>query len=377
MTLIATAGVDGPWTGESMECSIQIWDTRTGKLVATLKGHTGEVHRLAWTKDGKTLISGSYDYSIRTWNTTKWEQIAILDEHTQEVFALAISPNDRILASASGDRTTRLWNLDNGKPIGSPLQHAEQVNCVSFSAGGKLLATGCNDKIAYLWDVGAIIKEAGLDELLSHSKANKSALHADATRPPVQRHPPAGQVPHGFFDGVSPVHSSAQGRSHSSEPQRSTLLRRLFHRYHSSSSAHDTSLSTPIDWARNLSRPRRQSSEGIELQGRSPSVVEVPCAKGKRRNACAREKRKKLILPSKNSVASSSQPPKPNVTQLSLQPQAADSSLSTTPAVGDATAAPTSTMPSRPDAMIRQVGLWTRFWLFLGCISLEYTDGHH
>jgi WD40 repeat protein len=172
MTMIATAGFDQLWDEESTKSSIQIWDAKTGKLVATLKGHTGQVRCLAWTKDGKTLISGSYDYSIRTWNTTKWEQIAILNEHTDIIFAIAISPNDRILASTSQDKTARLWNLDNNQPISSPLQHAEQVNCVSFSAGGKLLATGCDDKNAYLWDVAAIVKEAGLDELLSRSEVS-------------------------------------------------------------------------------------------------------------------------------------------------------------------------------------------------------------
>jgi len=171
MTLIATAGRE---TGDLIDTDywIQIWDAKTGKLVATLKGHTWQVRCLAWTKDGKTLISGSFDCSIRIWNTTKWEQITILDEHTRSVFSLAISPNDRILASASDDRTTRLWDLDNGQPISSPLRHTEKVNCVSFSAGGKLLVTGCDDENAYLWDVTAIIKAAGLEELLSHSKVS-------------------------------------------------------------------------------------------------------------------------------------------------------------------------------------------------------------
>jgi WD40 repeat protein len=170
MTLIATAGFDGPWTGK-LEYSIQIWDTKTGKLVATLKGHTEEVRCLAWTKDGKTLISGSYDYSIRTWDTTKWEQTAVLDEHTNIVFALAISPNGRILASVSGDKTARLWNLENGQPISSFLQ-AESVHSVSFSQDGKLLATSCHDKNAYSWDVAQIVREAGFDELLSDSKVS-------------------------------------------------------------------------------------------------------------------------------------------------------------------------------------------------------------
>jgi WD40 repeat protein len=168
-TLIATGGLDGP---DDNEYPIKIWDAKTGKLVATLKGHTDAVFCLAWTKDGKTLVSGSHDSSIRTWNTTKWEQTAVLVEHTKGVLAIAISPNDRILASASFDNTAQLWNLDNGQPISSPIQHADQVKCVSFSAGGKQLATGCEDKNAYIWDVAAILREAGLDDLLSDPKVS-------------------------------------------------------------------------------------------------------------------------------------------------------------------------------------------------------------
>ncbi|KAG2742650.1 WD40 repeat-like protein [Suillus brevipes Sb2] len=168
-TLIATGGDDGR---DDYECSIKIWDAKTGKLVATLKGHTGTVECLAWTKDGKSLISGSSDSSIRTWNTTNWKQTAVLDEHNRAVRAIAISPNGSILASASDDDATRLWNLDNGQPISSPIQRAEYVNCVSFSAGGKQLATGCNDKNAYIWDIAAILREAGLDDLLLDPKVS-------------------------------------------------------------------------------------------------------------------------------------------------------------------------------------------------------------
>jgi WD40 repeat protein len=171
-TLIATAGLDGLYTGEPIESSVKIWEAKTGKLVATLKGHIDAVRCLAWTKDGKTLISGSWDSSIRTWNTTNWKQTAVLNEHTDSVFAIVISPNDRILASASWDKTARLWNLDNGQPISSPIQHADDVNCVSFSAGGKQLATGCDDKNAYIWDVAAILREAELDDLLWNPKVS-------------------------------------------------------------------------------------------------------------------------------------------------------------------------------------------------------------
>ncbi|KIK39019.1 hypothetical protein CY34DRAFT_361562 [Suillus luteus UH-Slu-Lm8-n1] len=370
-TLIATGGRDGPYSEQPTESSVKIWDAKTGKLVATLKGHTNDVTCLAWTKDGKTLISGSSDSSIRTWNTTNWKQTAVLDEHTSHVFAIAISPNDRILASVSGDKTARLWNLDNGQPISSPIQHPDLVLCVSFSAGGKQLATGCYDTNAYIWDVAAILTEAGLDDFLSDPKVKKSALHV---RPPVNR------VPQGFFDGVPPSHSSAQSSPRSSALPGSTFLSRLFHRNHSD--VHETSPSSLPDRARNLVKRHRQNGEQIELQGCSPAVVEVPYTKGKRRNASAGERRKRP-LPWKNATASSSRPPKPSATQQSgtapltqpsLQPQPAVSNSST--AIVD-NAAATSSTPSRPDVVLIQAGLWARFWLFIGCLSPEYQDGRH
>jgi WD40 repeat protein len=158
-TMIATGG-PGP-----EEC-LKIWDAETRKLVANLKGHTNIVLCLAWTADGKTLISGSSDRSIRTWNTTTWQQISVLTGHTNFIWGISISPNGRILASASQDKTARLWNLENGQLIGPPLQHPDNMFCVSFSADGKLLATGCMDNNAYSWDIAAIVEEAGLGELL-------------------------------------------------------------------------------------------------------------------------------------------------------------------------------------------------------------------
>jgi WD40 repeat protein len=158
MTMIATGGL-GP------EEYLKIWDGRTGKLGANLKGHTATVHCLAWTADGKMLISGSGDGSVRTWNTTSWQQITVLTE-LHDAWAIAISPNGRILATASWDNTAQLWNLENCQPIGSALQHNEFVRYTSFSTDGKLLTTGCGDKNAYAWDISVVVKEAGFSDLL-------------------------------------------------------------------------------------------------------------------------------------------------------------------------------------------------------------------
>ncbi|KAG2054602.1 hypothetical protein BDR06DRAFT_1007767 [Suillus hirtellus] len=80
MSMIATGGRDGPWTGEPIECSIKIWNTKTGTLVATLKGHTtSAVIRLAWTEKLLCISGGSsVGDSIRTWNTKTWKLSAVV-----------------------------------------------------------------------------------------------------------------------------------------------------------------------------------------------------------------------------------------------------------------------------------------------------------
>ncbi|KAG1814504.1 WD40-repeat-containing domain protein [Suillus variegatus] len=351
-------------TGDARHSFIKIWDAKTGKLVATLEA-ADSVWGLAWTRDGKTLISGS-----------RKGQIAVLDGHTWGVESIAISPNGRILASASHDMTARLWNLENNQPIGSPLQRVHFVRSVSFSADGKLLATGCSDKNAYTWDVCGILKEAGLSELL----LDKPVLAADAkpTPRPV-RQPiivPQRRVPHGFFDGlpdrahVSPRHSRSWA-SHAS-----TLRDRFSSLFHSD--AHDTSSRPhPFHWVRNhLSASGRPSGKDIEPHER-PSVVDVSHCQAQRRYASAHERRRPIIpLKSKKPT---SRPPNSNTIQQSSGTTQAQSSSKSHAAV------PTSAIPSvvtntpsntNPHATMRHVGRWTRFWLFICCASTEYTHDH-
>lgn len=351
--MIATAG---PVVGES---SVRIWDAKTGhELHTPLKVHTSRVYCLQWTADGKTLISGSYDGSIRTWNTTTWQQTALLNEHIEGIYALALSSNSRILASASFDQTARLWNLDSGESIGPPLQHARALNCVSFSRDGKILVTGCEDNKAYTWNVSGIIREVGLDKLIQGTK-RLDVSHG---------------VPSGFFNDTP-------NRAHLAPPPRSVVLPHeisLLDRFHSlfhPTQSNAPSRSRPFSWDRKFLFKRQHSQSGadIELQEHRSAVAEVPLAKGKRRNASAREKRRTFRSNSNNLHVGSSRPPQSNRMphrQSSSQVLAATPSTTTT-------FLSTTSRASRLDATIRQPGRWSRFWLYVCCASPEYTEGRH
>lgn len=117
--------------------------------------------------------------------------------------------NDRLLASTSWDGTARLWNLDTHLQVGSPLQHDKDVQCAAFSADGKLLSTGCDDENAYVWDIQAILKTAGIEDLMSIPDSQVSELKQKSSsganakrRPAIANRPPPRQVSSGFFDKV-------------------------------------------------------------------------------------------------------------------------------------------------------------------------------
>lgn len=44
---------------------MRVWDGRTGKFVATLRGHIAAVYRLAWSADSRLLVSASKDSTLK------------------------------------------------------------------------------------------------------------------------------------------------------------------------------------------------------------------------------------------------------------------------------------------------------------------------
>jgi serine/threonine protein kinase len=78
--------------------SIRIWDTSNGKLLFRLDGHTSWVGKLAFSEDGKRLISAAADQSIRIWDTSNWTELRVLRGHADEVHAVAVSDAPQLIA---------------------------------------------------------------------------------------------------------------------------------------------------------------------------------------------------------------------------------------------------------------------------------------
>ncbi|HZT03949.1 MAG TPA: protein kinase [Steroidobacteraceae bacterium] len=116
-----------------------------------LLGHTDRVRSIAYSPDGRRLITASYDGTARIWDASTGRQMLILQGHGGPVLAATFSPDGRRVATGSYDKTARIWDAATGRQL-LVLPHQERVRSVAFSPDGHQLITGAYDKAARIWD---------------------------------------------------------------------------------------------------------------------------------------------------------------------------------------------------------------------------------
>jgi RNA polymerase sigma factor (sigma-70 family) len=135
--------------------TIRLWGTSNGEerlkivLPSTNKDYRGDCP-LAFTPDGKTLLSGSADHTndiLYLWDATTGRE---LRQIKQPASRLAVSPDGRTLATLSRDRNMHLWDITSGKE----LRRIDKAGgCMAFAPDGRSLATGDGLAVIHLWEL--------------------------------------------------------------------------------------------------------------------------------------------------------------------------------------------------------------------------------
>ncbi len=145
--------------------TVNIWDVRKGAIQRTLTGQPRTVWSVDISRDGKMVASGSDDGYVQLWEVQTGRLLRTMAPGGQ-VYSVAFSPNGKFIATGSrvnagykeiGGRVN-VWAVATGKAIktfSSPLA----VNSVAFSSDGKLLLAGGSDQKMRLWNAqtGALL----------------------------------------------------------------------------------------------------------------------------------------------------------------------------------------------------------------------------
>jgi WD40 repeat protein/DNA-binding SARP family transcriptional activator/class 3 adenylate cyclase/tRNA A-37 threonylcarbamoyl transferase component Bud32 len=102
-TLIATGSITG--LGE-------VWDAESGRRLATLQGHSGNINAVEFSPDGTVVTTAGVDGTVRLWDPRSGVELLVLSGHDQRVWDVAFSPDGSKLASTSEDGTVRVWALE-------------------------------------------------------------------------------------------------------------------------------------------------------------------------------------------------------------------------------------------------------------------------
>lgn len=163
---------DGKYLVSGSFQEISMWDALTGERKHVITGFAHSVVALAFSLDSKLLgVAGgepTVEGEIKIFKVgDKWDLVRdIKNAHSDTVYGIAFSPEMKLpvagtkdkfetaylLATGSADKFVKVWNLADGKFVKSFEGHTHHVLDVGWMADGKLLASAGGDNTVKIWD---------------------------------------------------------------------------------------------------------------------------------------------------------------------------------------------------------------------------------
>jgi WD40 repeat protein len=146
-----------------LTCSVSnvyVFNSKTGNLLQKLWPHTGHVHCVSFSPNGKMILTASEDGDAKVWDaeTRKYgvnyhinKLLYKLEGHIGPVFSASFSQNGKMIVTASGDSTAKVWDAISGQLLQTLHGHSAGVLSAFFSSDGKMIVTISSDETVKIW----------------------------------------------------------------------------------------------------------------------------------------------------------------------------------------------------------------------------------
>jgi hypothetical protein len=124
----------------SADRTARLWDVATGKAVGQPLRHKGEVSRAIFTPEAKMILTTSNDGTAQRWETATGKPVGPPLRHDNP-----ISADGKTIVTADY-KTARVWEAATGKPVGQPLRYDPSLTDLAISPGGKAVLAGIGDR---------------------------------------------------------------------------------------------------------------------------------------------------------------------------------------------------------------------------------------
>ncbi len=136
------------------DSTASLWDARTGKPIATLRGHGAALVSACFSPDGDRVLTASQDTTARLWDGRTGAPIATLQGGKYALAGAIFSPDGKRIVTRSDDGPARLWDGRTGKLLATLPGEPGIASAASFSPDGTRLLTGGRNAVA-LWDAAS------------------------------------------------------------------------------------------------------------------------------------------------------------------------------------------------------------------------------
>ena len=112
---------------------VRVWDAETGKSLRTLKAHADTIWFASFSPDGKRIVTASEDKTVRIWNAETGGDLRTLEGHSGPVMSAVFSQDSARIVTASDDKTAVIWNANTGERVMTIKGHGGRVYFAAFS----------------------------------------------------------------------------------------------------------------------------------------------------------------------------------------------------------------------------------------------------